>query len=430
MRPFGILLLIAAFIPPTLLFFGLDPKLDQSALFSQWLGSAALIAMGISQLFATRMRGLEFLFGGLDRIYVLHKWLGIIAMVFVLLHDTIDAEMDGLGRETWLVDLAETMGEISLYGLLILVVITIATFIPYHLWKWTHKFMGAFFTASAFHYVFILKPFSNTDPLGLYVLVFCIIGIVAYFYTLMPTVGAKAGKLHVIETIEQTGDSVAVTLKPEGRGLSYTAGQFAFIRFGSAGLTEVHPFTISNAPSDRIRFTIRELGDYTGRLARGLKVGDEARIDGPYGHFRPGRSGKAEIWVAGGIGITPFMAAANDLSDQGSPVHLFYCIRSRNSAAHLSEIEALAAGNPRLHLYLIESGKSGRLTADGIAETLGDISKHQAFFCGPEAMRKSLKKGLTKHGIWGRGFAYEEFEIRTGIGLGYLFKLITGRVFR
>jgi predicted ferric reductase len=95
--------------------------------------------------------------GDLDRICVVHKWLGIGAMAAVLLHDTIDAEMDGLGAETFIVELAETLGEISLYGLLILVTLTVATFVPYHLWRWNHKFIGALFAFAAVHYAFTLS---------------------------------------------------------------------------------------------------------------------------------------------------------------------------------------------------------------------------------------------------------------------------------
>ena len=89
--------------------------------------------MAISQLLATRLRVLEVIFGGLERIYVLHKWLGISALAFILLHGAIDAEMDGLGAEALLVEIAETFGKISLCEILALMVITIATFVPYYL---------------------------------------------------------------------------------------------------------------------------------------------------------------------------------------------------------------------------------------------------------------------------------------------------------
>lgn len=114
-------------------------------------------------MLALRLRWLQSIFGSLDRIYVLHKWLGVWAMTVILLHDTIDAELDEIGRETWVTDIAETFGEISLYGLLILAVVTIATFVPYGLWRWTHRFIGGFFVLSALHYVFMLTPFDVLD---------------------------------------------------------------------------------------------------------------------------------------------------------------------------------------------------------------------------------------------------------------------------
>jgi len=53
---------------------------------SQYFGSTALIIMAISQLLATRFGFLEIIFGGLDRIYALHKWLGIGTLAFILMH--------------------------------------------------------------------------------------------------------------------------------------------------------------------------------------------------------------------------------------------------------------------------------------------------------------------------------------------------------
>ena len=142
MNPIGLLIIAATALFPAYQLFSLPNVTDTLALFSQYLGLAALILMACGQILSIRVRGIEAIFGGLDRVYVLHKWAGILAMIAILLHDTIDADMSGLGRETALNDLAETLGEFSLYGLLILVVVSVATFIPYHLWRWTHKAMG------------------------------------------------------------------------------------------------------------------------------------------------------------------------------------------------------------------------------------------------------------------------------------------------
>ena len=234
---------------PLAYFFPLAAKHDPLAVFSQYIGVTALIAMALTQILATRLFFVEPVFGGLDRVYVLHKWLGISALVMVLLHDTIDAEIDGLGRETSLTDLAETMGEISLYAFLILVIITIVTFIPYNLWKWSHKLMGTFFAMSVFHLAFINKPFANTDLIGAYVLVICGLGVLAYIYTLLPQNYGSRTHAFTVDKVEQTGDAFSVHLAPDSKVVAHKAGQFAFINFDLPHLGEVHPFTISAAPN-------------------------------------------------------------------------------------------------------------------------------------------------------------------------------------
>ena len=183
MKLTGLGLIALSVVASAVLFAAVPATSDQLALFSQWLGTVALIMMAWAMVMATRLPGVEAVFGPLDRVYVLHKWAGIIAMATMLVHDTVDADMRGLGRAGNLEDFAETLGEISLYGLLILAVISIATFIPYHLWKWTHKAMGAFFVAGSLHAILILKPFALTDPLGIFMLVTCGVGTLAYIYT-------------------------------------------------------------------------------------------------------------------------------------------------------------------------------------------------------------------------------------------------------
>ena len=82
MRPFGMILIIAALLAPLIWYVEWIMGPNGSAMFSQYIGSVAIIAMAITQLLSTRIAGLEAIFGGLDRMYVIHKWLGIIALLF------------------------------------------------------------------------------------------------------------------------------------------------------------------------------------------------------------------------------------------------------------------------------------------------------------------------------------------------------------
>jgi len=274
MNPIGLILIAATVLFPAFQLFSLPNVSDQVALFSQYLGLAALILMAWGQILSTRVQGIEAVFGGLDRVYVLHKWAGIAAMVAILLHDTIDAEIRGLGRETLLNEIAETLGELSLYGLLILVVLSIATFVPYHLWKWTHKAMGALFAAGAFHFFFIMKPFAMSDPAGLYTGAFCVAGLVAYVWMLLPE-RMRPSKAFSVTALEETGGAMAINLRPLGKVLKPQPGQFGVLNFPGSGSNEPHPFSFSKIGEDgSLRVTVKALGDFTSRLnQRAVKFG-------------------------------------------------------------------------------------------------------------------------------------------------------------
>ena len=428
MKPLGLVLVAAACLAPLIWLPGLAEGRDVIALFSQYLGMAALIAMACAQVIATRWPGVENVFGPMDKAYRLHKWLGVGALAAILLHDVIDAEMDGLGAETLLVEAAETAGELSLYGILILVVITVATFIPYSLWRWTHRLIGVFFLMGAAHYLFILKPFAVSSPLGLYVTGACAIGAVAYVYT-SAWRGLRPRRGYRIAGLEQAGAALAVELTPTDGALRHRAGQFAFFSFAGAGLEEPHPFTISSAPREDggLRLTMAPLGDFTTRALGALKQGQAVEAEGPFGRFGQGVAGPA-TWIAAGVGVTPFVALAEALAPDHGPIKLIYAVKEKGTAAHGALLEGLAREKPNLEVVFWESAVRGRLGADDVAGLVdGPLADAHVLFCGPVEMRRALGEGLRRRGLSQRRFHYEEFEIRTGIGLRRLLRWIWAR---
>ena len=134
--------------------------------------------------------------------------------------------------------------------MLILGLVTVLTFVPYHLWRWTHRLMGAAFALCAAHYALITKPFALGDPVGLYVLAFCVLGIACYAYTLALYARVPGPARYRVQSAEHGADTLRVELQPEGRGLRHRAGLFVFLEFELDGLTEAHPFTIASAPRD------------------------------------------------------------------------------------------------------------------------------------------------------------------------------------
>ncbi|MDX2157735.1 MAG: ferric reductase-like transmembrane domain-containing protein [Hyphomicrobiaceae bacterium] len=441
MRLTGILIVIAALLAPALGFAELAQRFAVQPLLGQYVGVAALIAMGIAQLLATRMRWLELLFGGLDRIYVLHKWLGIGAIAMALLHDGLGAEVKGagvtgvdlgpIGRLLGDDDAGEELGELALDGLLVLVGLTLLTFIPYRWWFWTHRFIGAVYVVAVVHFLLVRKPFTIGDPLGLYVGAFCAIGVLSYLYCLLPFGRAFGRYAYTVRSVRPEGGAVEVKLERKRGGFRHLPGQFAFLSFDMPGLRETHPYTISSAPAAdgrELRFTIKPLGDYTRRLATSLTPGATARVAGPYGRFLRPRKAKAEVWIAGGIGITPFVAWAGSLTDGGPPIRLLYTVRGREHAAHIAELEHAAQRHPGFTFRVIDTSKEPRLTAAAVAEAAGaPLRSVRVSYCGPLAMRQELRAGLVALGLPRRNFRHEEFEIRTGIGIERLLRRLLDR---
>ena len=182
--------------------------------------------------------------------------------------------------------------------------------------------MGAMFAAGTFHFFFILKPFAMSDPAGIYSGLFCLAGFVAYIWMLLPeTMRPSYG--YKIADIQATGDALALTLSPSGKPMRPKPGQFGVLRFTGAGKAEPHPFSYSKIEKNgSLRVTIKALGDFTFGLNNAIEIGQDVRIQGPFGRFQ--HTGKtSEIWVAGGIGITPFFAWAHALDASAKHVDLF-----------------------------------------------------------------------------------------------------------
>ena len=417
----GIFLIILISVIPLLWSAPLMAHHNAAAVLSQYFGIVALILMGITQFVATRVNGVEAIFGSLDRVYGLHKWLGVSALGLSFLHAQIDAEAGNITLARSLSDLAEGMGELGYNGLLILTLASVMTFIPYKLWKWSHRFIGLFFSLAAFHYIYIEKPYAVFDAPGLYTTAFCLLGIASYLYLLIPRMFGHNSKSYTVTEVIQHGDITEISIQPEGRGIAHKAGQFAFVNFAPLNLRETHPYTISSAPrlDASLRFLIKGLGSYTKRLGTALTVGDKARVSGPHGHFTLENKDSPQVWIGGGIGITPFMAWAQALpNDWSTPTHLYYCVRNVRDAVHYEELREASRRVDNLKVTLIISGNGKRLSAEQIAAELKqEIHKSHVYFCGPEIMCDALKYGLVRRGLPLLNFHNEEFEMRSGVGI-------------
>ena len=390
-----------------------------SAAIGVALGAMAVVAMSQTLILATRSSLLEPLFGGLDRMYQVHKWLGISALVLMILHDQFEPDFDRTVRETNLGDFASDLGEFAFNAFLALIVISwfrrlpfIGLEIPYQLWRFSHRFMGVFFAIVVFHQFFVDMPTVADQSLSWLLNIFGIAGLVAWLHIefIAPRLRRRTFK---VSAISRHADTTSLTLAPDGRAMRWRPGQFAFISAPDAGLSEPHPFTISSAPrSDgTLHLSIRALGGWTRRLPNALREGMLVDVEGPYGRFDFRTGGRQQIWLAGGVGITPFIAWAESLTEaEQRKIHLVYCVRTQEDAIELETLRAAALRTAKFSFEVIATAQDGRLTAERLSGSAPfPIREADLWFCGPTGLKNAILKDLKASGQTPRRVRYEHF---------------------
>lgn len=388
--------------------------------FSLMASSMAFTGMAIAQFLATRPPLMEYLFGGLDRIYRTHRTIGITVLLLILVHYFVTPNFKGLALTSSLNDLAKEAGTYAFYGFVILLLLSIVKTIPrtrvefpYHLWRWTHRLVGILFILVAFHQTFIKRPYDGTAMLATYLNVFAMLGTASYLYTqLLPWIRRRRYEVFDIERHE---GATIVSARPLGWRLKARPGQFGFFSVKKKGLREPHPFTIAGLDDDGVvRFAIKPLGDFTRALREGLTVGDRLTLEGGYGRFNHRRGGNKQIWLAGGIGVTPFLAMASRLKgDEGQDIQMVYCVRDKNEAIGLETFQSQAEKLANFNFLLHDSKTDGRLDAERLAATSGiDPGEADLWFCGPPALRKAIESGLRVMGKKPKRVEFERFEFR------------------
>lgn len=163
-----------------------------------------------------------------------------------------------------------------------------------------------------------------------------------------------------------------------------------------------------------IQFSIRGLGDYTRKLRDLVEVGDKMTVEGGYGAFDYRRGAKQQVWLAGGIGITPFLTFADSLtSEETREIQMVYCVNKAEEAVGLERLRAAEERCPGFKFRLYVSKEEGRFSAQKLTElTPFDMKGAGFWFCGPAPMREAILKDLKSAGNNPKSVHFEEFEFR------------------
>jgi len=390
--------------------------------------------MSLVMVLATRPAWFERAFGGMDRIYRVHKWAGILAIGFAALHWLVEMSDDVIkalvGREGRLPkdhgggfleamrDVAEDLGEFAIYALLVMLVLTLWKRFPFKIWRYLHKVMPVLYLTLAFHAAFLAPTDYWSQPVGVLLAALIAAGSVASVQALAGWIGHRRSVSGVVESVRESGPGVTeVTCRLSQGWRGHRPGQFAFVTFDR--FEGAHPFTIASADrgDHRVTFQIKALGDYTKDLALRLKTGQPVRIEGPYGCFElpSGRRTRDQVWIAGGIGVTPFLAwleALQATPEQAPDVDFYYSVRHRESDPFVSRIQTLCATLPTVRLHVMSSARNEGLTAATLRDRHGGGKTPEIWFCGPQGLADKLRQGLRALGMGGVRFHQEAFEMR------------------
>jgi predicted ferric reductase len=424
-RYIGNVVIVGFVILTVIVWFLFPPEYDGRPNFERQyageiIGSVNIVLMSFALFLSTRPKWAEPYFGGLDKMYITHRQIATTAFLLIFIHVlTVPISVTG-----W--KLGNYLAVIAFTGIVSIVLVSLApriTFLnkltggTYEGWKRLKRFIGIFFILAFIHSLTIGNPLHAFIAIN-WVQLFFIFGTVSYLYTEIFGRFFKKYLPYTVEAVRHPNASTTeVTLRAQKTRIKkQRAGQFLFVRFPrDKGLNESHPFTISSAPrEDVLRVTIKASGDFTRYLFQHLQAGMEAVVEGAYGMFDYKTGGQKQIWIAGGIGLTPFLSFVRDMDGTLTQnIDFYYTVRHAEEALFVEELQAAAEKDPHLKLHVRYSAADGSLRVEEIVRNINDeLKQYHIYLCGPLPMIQAFERDFLGRGLLKENIHYEEFNFR------------------
>jgi predicted ferric reductase len=366
----------------------------------------------VAAMLCCRVPGFDRPFGGLTKVWHLHHQLGAWGFLLVLAHPLLLA----LGAVELSVDVALATlftpttallwGWVALLALMIFMAPTFSFFgePEYQRWKWLHRLSGITVVFALVH-TFML---NRTLP-GLWGQViwgvFALLTLAAITWRWIFSRWGGRQRYRVCKIERPANNVVELSLEPQQDLLRYEAGQFVYLsphdQSLSNGLDEEHPYTLSSSPEEPVlRIAIKALGDASLAL-QSIKTDTLVSIEGPYGGFFPPPEAtlEPELWIAGGIGITPFLARLRHYTrhDTSLRVVLVYCVQDESRELYGEELSSLMEFLPEGQVHFHHFYREGPLTLEFLVRCCPDLVQRTAYVCGPTPLLE-LSQQLLRQG--------------------------------
>lgn len=430
---FGLYLLLILF-PLIVGWLWHSPDVEGRAFSLQFSAACGYVAFSVMAFELALIAKVAFISAafGQDTLLKFHRQMGLVAALLVALH-VIFVFRNDYPLE-WLYPIYDGIiqwGSLTMYTVVLLIVLSLGRRrlgISYGVWQMTHSLLANIIVILAI--VHILKIGSFVGPSAMKelwaVYLLLLIGLGVRFRILRPMLIWRK-PWEVVQNVQEKGDSRTITLKPAGHGgFTFEPGQFAWLNTGKTSFhRDQHPISLSSCaydePGREIAFTIKSLGDWSGETVPAIQPGRKVWVDGPYGVFTADREqGPGYVFIAGGVGITPFYSTCLTFANRGDqrPVFLFYAGKDLEKLTLREQLDALQSRMNLKIIYVLQNpdsdwrGEQGFITADVLQRHLpNQFKRMQYFVCGPGPMMDSMEQILPTLGVPAELIHTERFDM-------------------
>jgi len=151
---------------------------------------------------------------------------------------------------------------------------------------------------------------------------------------------ANRNKFIVTKIIKETPDIVTIFLSSAGHGSTYKAGQYVAVHLDNEKSSRGKFYTISSSPKDKsLTISVKKIGEFSSAL-HDLKVKDAIYLSNPLGWFYPEPRMEKIVFLAAGIGITPFFSILKDYANKKieKEIYLYYTNKTFKDIAFYKEL--------------------------------------------------------------------------------------------
>ena len=380
-----------------------------------------------------RLPRLERTFG-LERMAVLHKWNGYLAVGLLVGHgvfQTLGYQLgDGKDVVAQIADFIRSYP--GLVGALVSIVLLVAVVVVSVAIVQRHLAYETWYFIHLYTYLAVLLAFSHQLATGVdfagnpifvwywYLLYAFVLGLLVFYRIVAPLISYERHRFRV-HAVEKEARGV-FSIYIAGRDMDQfraEAGQFAIWRFLDAKRWwQAHPFSISAIPNGRgLRITVKNIGDFTSGVHM-LKRGTPVLIEGPFGKFTERPTNPKVLLISGGIGITPIRPLAEEMALDGFDVRVLYRAHDQGDLVFRKELDSIAEAHGIRIDYLLTETSGHRYNPEAwfspetLARLVPDIADRVVYVCGPKGMMTAVLESVEVLGVPSHQIRTEVFRLQ------------------